>query len=95
MHGLGTFNCLLSGGEWIFAFASTRLHCLSRSFPFSFAQLVDADLTVDFSRETQAGDLVTVVSTQPLTSNEQWRQLLPGEALLLKQGRILLRHLPA
>lgn len=95
MHGLGTFNCLLSGGEWIFAFASTRLHCLTRSFPFSIAQLADADLTVDFSRETLEGDVVTVVSTEPLTSNEQWQQLQPGEALLLRQGTIFLRHLPA
>ena len=94
MHKLGTFNCLLSSGDWIFAFASTRLHRLTRSFPFPVAQLADADLTVDFSRETQAGDVVTVISTEPLTSNEQWQPLQPGEALLLQQGRVLHRLLP-
>ena len=78
----------------IFAFASTRLHRLTRSFPFPVAQLADADLTVDFSRETQAGDVVTVISTEPLTSNEQWQPLQPGEALLLQQGRVLHRLLP-
>ena len=39
-------------------------------------------------------DVVTIVSTQPLTTNEQWLPLLNGEALLLRSGELVAHHIP-
>jgi predicted glutamine amidotransferase len=32
--------------------------------------------------------VVTIVSTEPLTSNEAWRALTPGESLLFINGEV-------
>jgi len=48
---------------------------------------------VDFSTLTTIRDVVTIVSTEPLTSNEAWRPLEMGEALLLQRGEVVERRL--
>ena len=53
----------------------------------------DDDLTVDFSQVTTERDVVTIVSTEPLTRNETWRSLAVGEALLLQRGEVTQRRL--
>ncbi len=90
----GIFNCLLSNGHWLFAYGGTKLHVLTRRAPFTTATLADDDLSVDFSRVTTAEDVVTIVSTEPLTTDEDWRRLQPGEALLLCDGEVRLDHRP-
>ncbi|MFM9102575.1 MAG: class II glutamine amidotransferase, partial [Cyanobium sp.] len=65
---LGSFNSLLSNGAWGFAYAGTRLHRLTRRAPFGQARLTDADLSVDFAVVTQPSDVVTIVTTEPLTT---------------------------
>jgi glutamine amidotransferase len=47
---------------------------------------------VDFSQVTTETDVVTIVSTEPLTTNESWRLLEPREALLLQAGEVVRRH---
>jgi glutamine amidotransferase len=89
----GIFNCLISNGEWLYAYGGTRLHTITRRAPFTKATLADDDLTVDFSAVTTVHDVVTIVSTEPLTTNEQWRQLEAGEALLLQNGEVMQRRL--
>ncbi len=84
----GTFNCLISNGQWLFAHASTRLHRLTRRAPFGRATLVDDDLSVDFSELAGDGDVVTIVSTEPLTCDEAWVGLEAGRSLLLIDGEI-------
>ncbi len=88
----GIFNCLISNGAWLFAYASTKLHTLTRRAPFTTATLADDDLTLDFSKLTTPNDVVTIVSTAPLTTNEHWRALEPGEALLLNAGEVIRHH---
>ena len=56
----GVFNCLLSNGEWLFSFCSTKLAEITRRAPFGPAQLRDAELTVNFHAETTPDDVVTV-----------------------------------
>lgn len=84
----GTFNGLLSNGHWLFAYATTRLHVLTRQAPFSHARLADDDLSVDFSRLAGPNDVVTIVSTEPLTTNETWQPLPPGQALWIVGGAV-------
>ena len=88
LAGQGIFNCLISNGHWLYAFGGTKLHVITRRAPFAMATLADDDLTVDFSELTTEHDVVTIVSTEPLTTNEQWRALAPGESLLLVDGEI-------
>ena len=89
----GIFNCLISNGEWLYVYGGTRLHTITRRAPFTTATLADDDVTVDFSAVTTIHDVVTIVSTEPLTTNEHWRQLEPGEALLLQNGEVTQRRL--
>ena len=88
----GIFNCLLSNGQWLFAYGGTKLHVLTRRAPFTTATLADEDLQVDFSQVTTPRDVVTIVSTEPLTTDECWRRLQPGEALLLVHGEVERHH---
>jgi glutamine amidotransferase len=85
---LGTFNCLISNGRWLFAYATTQLHHLTRRSPFSQATLADDDLSVDFAELAGPTDVVTIVSTAPLTTNEPWQAFEPNSALLLRHGEI-------
>jgi glutamine amidotransferase len=94
LAGQGIFNCLISNGHWLYAFGGTKLHVITRRAPFTLATLADDDLSVDFSELTTENDVVTIVSTEPLTTNEQWRPFAPGESLLLVDGEIVVRSLP-
>lgn len=85
---LGTFNCLISNGHWLFAYATSQLHHLTRRAPFCRASLADDDLSVDFAELAAAGDVVTIVSTAPLTTNESWQSFQPNSAILLEHGEI-------
>ena len=87
----GTFNALISNGRWLFATATTRLHWITRRAPFTTATLADAPLQVDFSALTNSSDVVTILSTEPLTSDEQWHAFESGESMLLKAGEIVHR----
>jgi glutamine amidotransferase len=82
----GTFNCLLSNGEALWAHASTSLYSVQRQHPFASAQLKDEDLSVDFSQVAQPGDRIAVVVTAPLTTNEDWLAFAPGELRVFVDG---------
>lgn len=86
---LGVFNALLSDGDWLFSFCSTKLAHITRRAPFGPAQLRDADVHVDFQAETTPNDVVTVIATEPLTDNEAWQAYASGEWRLWRQGELL------
>ena len=77
LSSAGSFNGLISNGRWLFAFAR--------------ATLADDDLSVNFAMLAGPNDVVTIVSTEPLTTDERWTPLDPGEALLLQGGEVV-RH---
>ncbi|WPB57227.1 class II glutamine amidotransferase [Xylophilus sp. GOD-11R] len=85
----GTFNCLLSNGEALWAHASTQLYYLERRFPFTLAELADEDMTVDFADHASADDQVAVIVTAPLTKNETWTAFRAGELKVFVGGRAL------
>jgi glutamine amidotransferase len=84
----GTFNFLLSNGEALWAHASTHLCYALRQHPFGSATLRDEDLSVDFAQHAAPGDRVAVVVTTPLTTDEQWTTIAPGELKVFVDGMV-------
>lgn len=82
----GVFNYLLSDGEHLFVHCSTLLSYVVRQAPFGTAHLVDEDLTLDFRELTGESDRVALIATVPLTDNEVWTQVQPGELLVFEDG---------
>lgn len=89
LRELGVFNMLLSDSQHLFAYCSSKLSWITRRAPFGEASLKDDDVVVDFCRETQPGDVVTVIATDPLTDNEKWQQMQSGEMRLFVDGLVV------
>ena len=86
LNELGVCNVLLSDGTRLYAYCSTTLSFITRKAPFGKATLIDKDWQVDFQKETSSKDVVTVIATRPLTTNEQWDVVTPGELRIFKDG---------
>jgi glutamine amidotransferase len=85
----GTFNFLLSNGQALWAHASTKLHYVLREHPFSEVQLKDEDVSVDLSVLNGPQDRLAIVVTEPLTTNEDWVAMQPGEIRAFCDGALL------
>jgi predicted glutamine amidotransferase len=85
----GPFNYLLTNGEHLFARCATKLSYLVRQAPFGAAHLVDEDVAVDFAALTSPEDRVAVIATDPLTRNEVWTALGPGQLLAFRDGEVV------
>jgi glutamine amidotransferase len=81
-----SFNFLLSNGQALWAHCSTELWFIERAHPFGHAKLVDEELSIDFAQHTQPSDKVSVVVTKPLTDNETWQRMAPGELKVFQDG---------
>ncbi|MGZ9898398.1 class II glutamine amidotransferase [Shewanella gaetbuli] len=89
---LGVFNMILSDGIDLMAYCTNNLCHITRRAPFGKATLIDTDVVIDFQKETTPDDVVTVIATRPLTNNEQWQVLSPGDWRLFRKGDIRLSH---
>ncbi len=85
----GSFNLLLSNGQALWAHCSTRLHFALRAHPFGRATLSDEDVSVDFAALTTPEDRIAVVATEPMTCDEAWQAIAPGELRVFAGGRSL------
>ncbi len=94
LRELGVFNLLLTDGEYLLCYCTNNLSWITRRAPFGEAHLIDDDMVVDFKAETTPNDIVSVVATQPLTDNEQWHKMVPGEYVLFRLGEVDLCHRP-
>lgn len=94
LRSQGVFNLLLSDGVRLYSFCSTKLAHITRRAPFGEANLSDAELNVNFAEHTTEHDVVSVLATEPLTDNEDWVRMVPGELLVWHDGEILARFLP-
>jgi glutamine amidotransferase len=88
---LGVFNMLLSDGRSLGCHCATNRAGLTRKAPFGAATLVDADMSVDFSKETTPNDIVTVIATRPLTRDEAWTVMQPGQMAVFRSGLLVTR----
>lgn len=82
----GVFNMLMSDSRALYCFCGTKLCWITRRAPFGVARLKDADMTVDFGEVTTPNDIVTVIATEPLTNNETWNRVEPGEMVTFQDG---------
>ena len=85
----GVFNLLLSNGDWLFTYCTTKMASITRRAPFGPARLKDADVTVDFEAETTPNDIVSVIVTEPRTTDETWDIYQPGEWRLWRKGEVV------
>jgi predicted glutamine amidotransferase len=83
----GTFNFLLSNGQALWTHASTKLHYVVRQHPFSNVQLKDDDVNVNLAELNSPEDRLVIVVTEPLTTNEDWVAMQPGEFKVFVDGR--------
>lgn len=90
----GLFNCLISNGDWLLAYATTLLFYVKRQAPFGMATLIDVDVTMDFKAINESDDTMTVLATTPLTGNEKWHQLAVNECVIFKDGIITYQDIP-
>ncbi|HDV5280944.1 TPA: class II glutamine amidotransferase [Vibrio cholerae] len=79
LRALGVFNMLLSNGEYVMAYCTNHLYWITRRAPFGCAALLDEDVEINFQEETTPNDVVSVIATQPLTGNETWHRMKPGQ----------------
>ncbi len=89
LQKLGVFNMLISDGRYLLALCGNHLHWITRRAPFGEARLIDTEMVIDFQKETTPDDVVTVIATRPLTSNEQWHRMAPGSWCLFKDGEVV------
>ena len=82
----GTFNFLLSNGQALWAHASTKLYYVLRQHPFTEVHLKDDDVRVDLADLNGPDDRLVVVVTEPLTINEEWMAMAPGELQVFVDG---------
>ncbi|MGO0306933.1 class II glutamine amidotransferase [Endozoicomonas acroporae] len=88
LRGLGVFNMLLTDSRYLYCYCSTRLHWITRRAPFNQASLKDDDMTVDFAKETTENDIVSIIATDPLTINETWHPIQPGDMVVFGNGEL-------
>jgi len=89
LNELGVSNVLLSDGTRLYAYCSTRLSWITRRAPFGKAALIDKNWQIDFQKETSSKDVVTVIATKPLTKNEYWELVPPGELKVFLAGQLI------
>ncbi len=89
LRAMGVFNMLISNGEYVMSYCTNHLYWITRRAPFGKATLIDEDVEVNFQEETTPNDVVTVMATQPLTVNEQWQRMKPGEFNLFHYGELV------
>ncbi|SET58007.1 class II glutamine amidotransferase [Thalassotalea agarivorans] len=91
INQLGVFNITLTDGVHLFVYCANNLNWIQRRAPFGEASLLDAEMSVDFKQETTDHDIVSVIATRPLTGNETWHKIKPGQWIVFKQGEIVLQ----
>ena len=89
LQAFGIANILLSDGKSLFVYCSNTLHWITRRAPFGQAHLIDDDISIDFQKETTPNDVVPIIATLPLTSNEQWQKMATNHYLLFHDGECI------
>lgn len=92
-NGLGTLNCLLSDGDYLFAYHDKKsgenfLHYKERKAPYGTVHFVDTNEDIDLSNVYPSSASGYILCTKPLTI-EQWTSVGHGQLIVLKDGVIV------
>jgi len=71
----GIFNFILSDGKTLYAYGHDSLYYVQRKSPFGFAALQEDREKVHLSSIKAPDEKAVIVTTEPLTSNENWIQI--------------------
>jgi predicted glutamine amidotransferase len=88
-EGDDVFNFLFADGEYLYARCGDNLSMITRRAPFDEATLVDADVTVHLGEMLDPEQRVTVVATEPLTTEDTWQKAKPGTLWVIGRGEVL------
>ena len=83
----GTANFLLSDSEYLYAHCSTKLFYIERQCLAPRESFGSASLRVALEPAQDDSQHVSLIATQPLTTNEAWHALPPGEVVVFHRGR--------
>lgn len=89
LNDIGVFNFMLCDSKNFYAFCSTRLSWITRKHPFGKARLIDTGEEIDFRKHTTEKDIVTIITSLPLTDNEQWNVMEKSEFQVFRSGKLL------
>jgi glutamine amidotransferase len=89
----GNFNITLSDGRALYVHCSSNLYVLHRQYPFPVAQLKDCEMRLDLSERNHRDDKIVIIATAPLTDDEPWEKLSPGESRVYENGALMWSHL--
>ncbi|MBP6007013.1 MAG: class II glutamine amidotransferase [Rhodoferax sp.] len=84
----GTFNFLLSNGQALWAHATTKLCYVLRAHPFNSVHLKDEDVVVNLASLNCPEDKLAIVVTEPLTTDEDWQPVSPGQLKVFVDGTL-------
>lgn len=83
----GTANFLLSDSECLYAHCSTSLFYIERQCLAPRESFGSSNLRVALEPPQGGGQHVSLIATQPLTTDEAWTALPPGEVVVFQRGR--------
>jgi predicted glutamine amidotransferase len=83
----GTANFLLSDSEYLYAHCSTRLFYIERQCLAPRESFSSASLRVALEPAQDGTQHVSLIATQPLTTDEAWLALPAGEVVVFHRGR--------
>jgi predicted glutamine amidotransferase len=83
----GTANFLLSDSEYLYAHCSTRLFYIERQCLAPRELFGSASLRVALEPAQDGTQHVSLIATQPLTTDEAWLALPAGEVVVFHRGR--------
>ena len=83
---LGVFSFLLSDSKYLYAHCSNNMCWITRRHPFGVAKLIDTGESIDFRDHTTEKDVVTVITSKELTSDETWNVMEKGEFQVFRNG---------
>jgi glutamine amidotransferase len=84
-HGMANF--LLSDSQYLYAHYSTRLFYTERQCEATHETFGSPTLRIALSPEQDGARHVSLIATEPLTTDEAWISLPPGEVVVFQHGR--------
>lgn len=82
----GVFNFLLSDGDFLFAYCSTELFYTIRQYPLPNSTLSECQISIDFNQHSITSEKIIVITSTPLSTNENWVSITSGQAMLFQDG---------